>query len=297
MGVVAVIGAKGAPGATTSVLALAVSWPRPALVVDADLAGGDVAAGWLAGRVGLDRGLLSFAAATRHAPRPTAPELAAHTVAVPDAPGVLLLPGLAHAGQAGALDEWVWARLLGAASWPWPAADPAAGAGLVRLDVLADCGRAGAGAPWPLVSAASAVLLVTRPTLRGVHHARHTRDLTQAALGDLGRVGLVVCGPGPYPAGEVARAVGLPLRAVLPDDPRAASVLSDGTTTAVRGWNRGRLGRAAATAARALSAVVAAEPPASWPDQPSDGTTAAMTASPSSWPSSWAPGEAAGTGR
>jgi len=90
VGVVAVIGAKGAPGATTAAVALALCWPRPVLLADADPAGGDIAAaGFRRCRVG--RGLLSFAAATRHAPRATAAELAAHVAAVPDAPGVLLL--------------------------------------------------------------------------------------------------------------------------------------------------------------------------------------------------------------
>jgi MinD-like ATPase involved in chromosome partitioning or flagellar assembly len=257
VGVVAVIGAKGAPGATTAAVALAVCWPRPVLLADADLGGGDIAAGWLAGRAGLDRGLLSFAAATRHAPRATAAELAAFVTAVPDAPGVLLLPGLAHAGQASALDERVWTRLVDAAAGPWPPADPADR--MVRVDVVADCGRIGAGTPWPLVAAAAVVLVVTRPTLRGVHHARHALAAVQAGLGETGRVGLVVCGPGPYPAGEVGQAVGLPVRAVLPDDPRAAAALSDGTPGS-RGWARTTLGRAAGAAARPLAAALAAEP-------------------------------------
>ena len=37
--------AKGAPGVTTSALAIAAQWPRLAVVVDADPSGGDIAAG------------------------------------------------------------------------------------------------------------------------------------------------------------------------------------------------------------------------------------------------------------
>ena len=37
--------AKGAPGVTTSSVAIAAEWPRPAVVVDADPSGGDIAAG------------------------------------------------------------------------------------------------------------------------------------------------------------------------------------------------------------------------------------------------------------
>lgn len=262
MAVVAVVGAKGAPGATTSVAALACGWPRQVLLADVDPAGGDIAAGWLGGWVGLDRGLLSFAAATRHADTAAPADLAPHVVSVQDAPGVLVLPGLGHGGQAGGLDDRLWDRLVAACSTPWPSAAPAAGsqAGPVSVDLLADCGRISAGTPWPLVASASVVLVTTRPTLRGVHHARHAVSAVQAALPgtahaeEAGRVGLLVCGAGPYAPGEVGRAVGLPVRVVLPADARAAGVLSDGIP-AGRGWSRTVLARAARTAAGRLAAA------------------------------------------
>ena len=267
--VVAVVGAKGAPGATTSAVALALGWPRAVLLVDADPAGGDLAAGWLGGRVGLDRGLLSFAAATRHTDTPGVAELAAHVVGVPEAPRVLVLPGLAHAGQAGGLQARVWTRLLAAATAPWPpaeptAAEPTAGeageaAAGVRVDVLADCGRIGPVTPWPLLASAGVVLLATRPTLRGVHHARHALAALTAGIGDVGRVRLLVCGAGPYEPGEVGRAVGLEVAVTLPVDAGAAQVLSDGASPD-RGWPRTLLARAAQTAARPVAA--AAEAPA-----------------------------------
>lgn len=285
--VVAVVGAKGAPGATASVLVLALRWPRPVLVIDADLAGGDVAAGWLAGRVGLDRGLLSFAAATRHATTATPAELGPHVVTVPDAPGVMVLPGLAHGGQAGGLDSHLWTRLLAAATSPWLTAGPdaglvagpaagggpgvdgqaadgwVAGRGSARVDVLTDCGRVSAGTPWPLLRAASVVLLAARPTLRGVHHARHALASVETALPgvlrDPDRVGLLVCGPGAYDPREVGRAVGLPVRLVLPDDPLAADMLTDYADFGNRhgaGSRRTLLARAARSGALRLSAAV-----------------------------------------
>jgi hypothetical protein len=285
MAVVAVVGAKGAPGATTSVVALACGWPRQVLLADADPAGGDIAAGWLGGRVGLDRGLLSFAAATRHADTAAPADLAPHVAAVRDAPGVLVLPGLAHGGQAGGLDDRLWARLIAASGTPWPPADPKAGAPArsVPVDLLVDCGRISAGTPWPLLASASVVLVATRPTVRGVHHARHALAALQAAasgtvpagVGDAGRVGLLVCGAGPYDPGEVGRAVGLPVRLVLPADARAADVLSDGVP-AGRGWSRTVLARAARTAARRIAAAAhtsAAEPPR--PDAVAEERTAA----------------------
>jgi hypothetical protein len=267
MTLLAVVGAKGAPGATTAAVALALGWPRPVLLVDADPAGGDIAPGWLGGRVGLDRGLLSWAAATRHTPAATAADLAPHTTAIPDAPGVLVLPGLAHAGQTGGLEEATWLRLVTSAAAPWPAPPtPRATAGQGRgpepgalaVDLLADCGRICPVTPWPLIIAAGLVLLAARPSLRGVQHARHAAATLTAVTGPAGgAVQLVVCGPGPYEPRAVERAVGLPVAAVLPDDPRAAAVLSDGAP-AGRGWERTALARTARSAARHLAHDLAA---------------------------------------
>ena len=113
------------------------------------------------------------------------------------------------------------------------------------------------------------VLLATRPTLRGVHHARHALAALTAGIGDVGRVRLLVCGPGPYEPGEVGRAVGLEVAVTLPADAAAAQVLSDGVSPG-RGWPRTLLARAAQTAARPVAAAAEA---------PAHGAT----------PSSWAP--------
>ena len=43
---IALCSAKGAPGVTTSGLALALSWPRPVVLAELDPAGGDVLAGY-----------------------------------------------------------------------------------------------------------------------------------------------------------------------------------------------------------------------------------------------------------
>jgi hypothetical protein len=287
---VAIVGAKGAPGATTSALALACGWPGPVLVVDADPAGGDIAAGWLGGRLELERGLLSFAAATRHLAAPAPADLLRHTVAVPDVPGVMVLPGLAHAGQAGGLDGRCWARLAAAAGTPAagsasatatghdgppsdetkpadapadaPSGPPADTPAELVVDVLTDCGRIGVDTAWPLLIAAEVVLLATRPTLRGVHHARHAIAVLRREVSDVRRVELLVCGPGPYSVGEISRAVGVPPLIVLPDDPGAAAALSDGAATRgwTRGWARTALARAARTAAVSLARTASSAP-------------------------------------
>ena len=68
MTVIALTSAKGSPGVTTIALALAWAWPQVApdrrvLVVDADMAGGDLAPGYLRGAVSSADGVLGLAAA------------------------------------------------------------------------------------------------------------------------------------------------------------------------------------------------------------------------------------------
>ncbi|MGH9283318.1 MAG: hypothetical protein ACRD0S_10340, partial [Acidimicrobiales bacterium] len=65
MSLVALISAKGSPGVTTAAVALAAGWPvaRSTVVVEADLAGGDLAA---ACGLAIEPGLGSFASAGRH---------------------------------------------------------------------------------------------------------------------------------------------------------------------------------------------------------------------------------------
>ena len=43
---IALCSVKGAPGVTTSALALALSWPRPVVLAELDPAGGDVLPGY-----------------------------------------------------------------------------------------------------------------------------------------------------------------------------------------------------------------------------------------------------------
>ena len=221
MTVVAVVAGKGAPGATTGAVALALSWPGPVLAADCDAAGGDIAAGWLSGRVGTDRGVVSAVTEMRHGQPPSPGEVFRHCAGIPEADGVLVLPGLANAGQAGALGAGGWSRLaagLAVAQWP----------GRARLDVVADCGRLIEPVPWPVLAAADVVLLAVRPTLRAVWHARYAVDRLSARLPEQRSLRLLVTGPGPYPPADVGRALGPPVLAVLPDDPAAAVVLSDG---------------------------------------------------------------------
>ena len=56
MSLIALTSAKGSPGVTTAALAVALTWPLGSpgsrvLLLDADMAGGDIAAGYLRGAV------------------------------------------------------------------------------------------------------------------------------------------------------------------------------------------------------------------------------------------------------
>src|SRR5919202_5998660 len=66
MAVLAFANAKGAPGVTTSVLALAFAWHRPALVVEADMAGSSsILSGFLRGSTDHSHGLVGLSIAAR----------------------------------------------------------------------------------------------------------------------------------------------------------------------------------------------------------------------------------------
>ncbi|NAZ77838.1 hypothetical protein GTQ99_20850, partial [Kineococcus sp. T13] len=68
MAIVSLCSAKGSPGVTTTALLATALWPRPALLLDADPAGGDVAARVPAADGGVldaDRGLLPLLTAAR----------------------------------------------------------------------------------------------------------------------------------------------------------------------------------------------------------------------------------------
>jgi len=99
-----------------------------------------------------------------------------------------------------------------------------------QSDVIADCGRLDAGDEQPsaVLLAARTVALVLRPTLRQVWSAGPRVDMLTQLLGGSDRLVLLLTGQGTHSSPEVARALNVGVAAVLPDDRRAASLLSDG---------------------------------------------------------------------
>jgi MinD-like ATPase involved in chromosome partitioning or flagellar assembly len=230
---VALCSAKGAPGVTTSGLALALCWPRPVIMAELDPAGGEVLAGY--GRAQLSTGgLADLELAARHGS--LAEQLHSHLLLLNASGSVRLLPGLADAASARLVD---WNRLAAAL-----ASVEDGGA-----DVLADCGRLRAEHfPSAVLQRAAAVVVVTGSTLRAVRAATQAvAELRDEATGRPAALAALVVRPGePYGEREIGEALGVPVLGSLPRDSRAAAVLSDGAP-AGRLFTQSALLRAART--------------------------------------------------
>ncbi|MFE6050349.1 hypothetical protein ACFQ6N_06325 [Kitasatospora sp. NPDC056446] len=254
MAVIAVVGGPGAPGATTTALALLLAWPlqpgRRVLLVEADPDGGAVLAGALEGRVEAVYGLRNLAVADRRG-------LLVQTIweqlidLSPDGDGHrLLLPGLTDPTQAPGL----------AYTWE-PLAELLHGIEQQGYDVIVDLGRSGAtGASGVLARRADVVAMTVRTTLRGLSSIRPrlsalTEDLTSGGTG-ADALGLLLVDEGPYARAEVSRELGLPVLGTLPYATRTAKVLSDGGDTTDRRFIRSELMRTARSAADEVQALV-----------------------------------------
>lgn len=246
MAVIAFTSASGSPGVTTTVLGLALCWPRPVVVVEADPTGGSgILAGYFRGQVPHAGGLIELAMAQRQ--DLVAAELPRQLLDIPGSQA-RLLPGSRSHAQAGSLMP-LWPPLLTALR----------GLEDTGQDVLVDAGRLGLdGSPQPLLQGADLTLLLTRSTLTALIAATSWAEtLREETAASVTSVGLVVVGEGqPYATGEVGRALGLPVVAALPWDRRSAAVLSRGRQGIRR---RGALSaglRAAGDAIRSLTNTV-----------------------------------------
>jgi hypothetical protein len=248
----ALVSAGGSPGVTTAALALALGWPGQVILAECDPSGGDILAGLFAGHMPARNGLLALAIEAGQSPDAAAAALWPQLIELDDERGRLLLAGISDPRQGTAL----------APVWPMLAATLAA----QPADVIADCGRLDArGGPEPVLTVASLVVLVLRPSLRQVSKARARVEMLTQALGGSSRVALLLVGEGTHSPRDVARALGVPVAATLPHDAKAAALLSDGVGSR-RGLQARPLIRAAGPAGRGLRE--AAEGPSGQPARP-----------------------------
>jgi hypothetical protein len=250
MAIISILSAKASPGTTTTAAVLAVTWPAPVVLVGADPAGDDLVGGylgpWIAkGWVYPNKGVVSFATATRHAELGQPCDLAAHTQLLPGARAARVLLGLVEPAQYPAVGAAGWQRLAQALT-------DSAGPGSAS-DAIVDCGRFGPATPKVLLEAADLVLVAVRPSHRSVLASRPLVRLLRGMIGPE-RLGLAVVAANSRQADEVADVLGLSVGVWLPQDSVTARVFSDGTATASS--RRSSLIQAATAAGTRLHSVL-----------------------------------------
>jgi len=247
MALIVLTSASGSPGVTTSALGLALSWPRPCLLVEADPTGGSgILAGYFHGDVAHMGGLMDLALAHREGT--LAEAIARATMPIPHT-AVQFLPGIRGHWQARSMVP-VWEPLSGALQ------------ALERngQDVIVDAGRLGlAGCPEPLIYAADLALLVTRSTLPSLAGARSWAQTLRSGFeqaGALSSLGVLLVGAGePYGSREVSKVLQIPVTASLPIDLDAAAVFSRGAGPPRR-FESSQLVRGLRAAGSAIQSVV-----------------------------------------
>jgi hypothetical protein len=247
MALIVLTSASGSSGVTTSALGLALSWPRPCLLVEADPTGGSgILAGYFHGHVAHLGGLIDLALAHREGT--LAEALPQATMPIPDTE-VRLLPGIRGHAQARSLIP-LWEPLTGALR-----ALESTG-----QDVIVDAGRLGlAGCPEPLIYGADLALLVTRSTLPALSGARSWAETLRTEFDQQGAassLGVLLVGDGqPYGGREVAKVLQVPVTASLAWDEDTAAVFSRGAKPSRR-FESSHLLRGLRAAAAAIQSVV-----------------------------------------
>jgi len=213
---VTLVSAAGSPGVTTTGLGLALTWPRPVVLVEADPSGSSaLAAGYFRGQID-HAGLVDLVAA--HRSGVLAEALPRMVMPVEDTEVSILFGSRSHEQAPGMARFWEpLLRVL----------REVASAG---QDVIVDAGRLGLISwPRPLVAHADVTVLVTRSTLPALVAARSWSEaLAQDVLpGHEAR--LLLIGEGrPYRAGEVAKTLGMGVVGSIEWDPARAAVFSHG---------------------------------------------------------------------
>ena len=242
MALITLTSASGAPGVTTTTLALAACWPRPCLLVEADPSGSSaLLAGYWRGTRD-HTGVVDLVKA--HRAGVLADALLRMAMPVEGTQASVIIGSRSHEQAAGLSRLWE------------PLTQVLRDLAARDQDVLVDAGRLGLeGSPAPLVGQADVTVLVARSTLVAVAGARSWALSLQEGAGPGHEVRLLLVGAGrPYSAGEVSRALGVGVVGSIGWDPARAAVFSHGDPLpAPRGLRRLRGGPDAARAAFAAS--------------------------------------------
>lgn len=239
--------AKGAPGVTTTALGLALNWGKPCLLVEADVSGSSILAGYKRGELPHEKGLVQVAMARMQMPLMDA----IYTQSIDLTSDVKFVAGFANPTQAGALGG-SWGD-LGSAFRSLEQAG---------IDVIVDLGRLSARQEErdALITLAEQHLILTGSSLPEVYTTREFTQRYRATAGmaaDILGTTVVVVGPGrPYGAAEIARACSVPLAGVVDWDPKSAAVYSTGATRPRR-FRTSPLNRSLAALASAVRERVA----------------------------------------
>ncbi len=249
MALIVLVSASGSPGVTTTALALALTWRRPALLVEADPTGGSaLLAGYFRGRAAPTDSLIDLAFA--HRDGTLGASIPAVTMTIPGS-AATLIPGTRAHGQARSLTG-LWEPLARA----FTSFDD------LGQDVIVDAGRLGLdGSPEPLLFAADLTLLVTRTDLVSLAGARSWAETLRGGFEQQGNpagLGLLTIGDArPYTAREVTDVLQVPVVASIAWDEPAAAVFSHGHD-APRKLDRTRLLRSLRAAQDAITTRVTA---------------------------------------
>lgn len=217
MAVIALASASGSPGVSTTALGLAMEWPRPVLLVEADPTGGSsVLAGYLRGHTQPGADLVDLMLS----PRGTAETLPQIAAPIPGTTISYVAGTRTHLQSAALRDHWAGL------------AEVLSGLEANGQDVIVDAGRLGLiGSPEPLLCAADLTLLLVRTDLPALVAARSwAGSVTQPGVG-WRWPGLVLVGEGrPYTSREISRLLGLAVVAEIADDPVGAAVFHRGAS-------------------------------------------------------------------
>lgn len=249
MALIVLTSANGSPGVTTAALGLALAWPRPTVLVDADPTGASaVPAGYFHGQ--LPPGATVMDLAMSHRQGTLGEDLPGMLTPLPSTNVQLLRGTLAHTQARGLAS--IWEPLTGALR----------SLESTNQDVIVDAGRLGLdGFAMPLLLAADVALLTTRshlPALVAANSWAQTLRTSFERVGATSCLRALVIGPGqPYKNRDVAKVLQIPVITSLAWDVESAEVLSRGAT-ASRKYANAALPRSLRAAVQSIQSTVTA---------------------------------------